>query len=75
MDNSNWNTNADLPVESPRALEQKIDTIPAETALRFNALQKARTNLSKKQLAFNTLCCEILDVRLQNTWKFARLDY
>ncbi|KAI5855983.1 hypothetical protein BZA05DRAFT_390248 [Tricharina praecox] len=49
------------PSENPRTLEQKIDSIPAETALRFNALQKARTALSQKQLALAALCCEILD--------------
>lgn len=41
-----------------------MDSIPAETALRFNALQRARETLCKKQLAFTALCCRILDVRL-----------
>jgi len=55
-------TFAEFGTENPRLLEQKIDSIPAETALRINALQKARIALSEKQLALAGLCCEILDV-------------
>lgn len=42
-------------------LEQKIDSLPADTAHRFVTLQKARTDLSKKQATFTHLCCEILE--------------
>ncbi|KAI5799949.1 hypothetical protein EDC01DRAFT_526038 [Geopyxis carbonaria] len=49
------------PNENPRTIETKIDTLPADTAHRFNNLQKSRVNLTQKQMALTTLCCEILD--------------
>ncbi|KAA8904828.1 hypothetical protein FN846DRAFT_952026 [Sphaerosporella brunnea] len=46
--------------QSPRVLSQKLDSLPAETALRLVTLQKSRAALSQKQLALTALCCEIL---------------
>jgi hypothetical protein len=50
------------PFENPRMLNSKIDSLPAETALRVNALRKAREALAQKQLSVTAVCCDILEV-------------
>jgi len=50
------------PYDSPKALEQRLDSLPAETALRITNLRREREQLAGRLLSLTSLCCEILDV-------------
>lgn len=54
-------------------LEQKIDSLPADTAHRLLNLQQARTDLSRKQATFTHLCCDVLKTYRQITARLVTL--